>query len=95
MATVGDNGKVKGGVVRYHAERALEAIRFVDGLQPGDHTRLTSESGVTFREDLTRPDSGIGVMLDTLAYDHAREAASAARRGRNGNLAWKRRRARA
>lgn len=26
MATVGDDGKIRGGKVQYHAERALEAI---------------------------------------------------------------------
>ena len=28
MATVGEDGKIKGGKVTYHAERALEAIRW-------------------------------------------------------------------
>ena len=28
MASVGDDGKIKGGKVNYHAERALETIRW-------------------------------------------------------------------
>jgi hypothetical protein len=77
MATVGENGKIQGGVVRYHAERALEAVRWAEKLPA---------------HALDGP--AVGAMVDDLAYDHARAAAGAARRGRNSNLAWKRRRAR-
>lgn len=59
MATVGEDGKIKGGKVTYHAERALEAVR-----QAGVPPRAFAET--------------IGVMLEHLAYDHARGAARAA-----------------
>ena len=62
MATVGEDGKIKGSKVTYHAERAWEAVRQGILLSAWDHT------------------PGIGEMTDTLAYEHARGAARAARR---------------
>ncbi len=70
MVTVGEDGKIRGGKVTYHAERALEAIRWVDTL--GRATSLPS------MEMATVLDYAAGEMLDTLAYDHARGAARAA-----------------
>ncbi len=63
MATVGENGKIRGGKIRYHSERALEAIRWAER---GHGWALITGTGT------------LGEMLDTLAYDHARGAARAA-----------------
>ena len=63
MATVGEDGKIKGSKVKYHVERMLEALRWAE---------VIAAEGAT----------GSGwVILDGLAYDHARGAARAALNG--------------
>jgi len=65
VASLSDSGRVKGGKVHYHSERAREAIRMVED-PPG--------CGICI-------DGAIGAMLVVLAYDHARCAATAALNG--------------
>ncbi len=68
MATLNEAGRITGGKINYHSERALEAVRFAASIQGG--TFLA-------QRDVTGGDA-TGDMLSTLAYDHARGAARAA-----------------